>query len=558
MMDPDQQEALDAHNKCMADIQCGNSSCGRGYECHKNFPKERMKACIQIMSHLGKAGHLMQLVTSAEHFEFIEALITKLELKWSDPRVLHLILRLTNEDEVEDSTDGTDGTDDTKSAKFWDALHEKGINKMFDAFVTCGEDPRPWVFYNPEDGCSTTFCWLCADPYFHAAAKSDGLTLAATREFAEALLNLNSSDNPYKCDECETWDAKGTVSCANCFKDFMAVATDLNTVKIHELIEAKEQAMRERAEKALRKKSKKKGLRIKKEAVATVTAAQAQLSIAMLKTTGELNDGVKFHWCTKCTHAKAEAEAAAAAEVKAEAAAAATRSTRTSPFGDCTALRFCIAAAAAADAENQPETCKQLTAPQQVVNNSCGVKRTRKPVDRYTPNALLDSKDPQSGPQPTGEVDLFLCVYGDEEIPDPAQRLRFMDDTARPRYLAFFRLVVKVHKRDGITGHAKSANPKEVYSTSSQMINFCHGGWQHGLNKRPDCLERPVMLGMYCRKCLLELLGLKPLYLLELLKCWGDYKLHVFWILRIQAELEIRPADWNGVPFTGKDLFLSI
>lgn len=276
----------------------------------------------------------------------------------------------------------------------------------------------------------------------------------------------------------------------------------------------------------------------------------------MLKTTGELNDAVKFHWCTKCTRAKAEAEADAAAEVKAAAAAAEVKAEAAAAAAKVKAEAE--AAAAAADAENQPETCKQLTAPQQVVNNSCDVKRTRKPVDRYTPNALLDSNDPQSGPQPTGEVNLVLCVYGDEEIPDPAQRLRFIDDTARPKYLAFFRFVVKVHKRNGITGHAKSANPTEVYSTSSQMINFCHGGWQHGLNKRPDCLESPVMLGMYCRKCLLELLGLKPLYLLELLKCWGDYKLHVFWILRIQAELEIRPADWNGVPFTGKDLFLCI
>jgi len=500
-----------------------------------------MKACIQRLSDLGETRRLVELVTSEEHFKLIEALIKKLELKWNAPCVLHLVLSLTSEEEIEDSTD------DTKSDKFRHALNEYGINTMSHAFVTCGEDPRPSFFYNPRDGCAMTFCWLCADPYFQAASKSDGHTLADTREFAEALLNLNSSDNSYKCDECETWVAEGTVSCANCLKDFMSVATELNAAKeVHILIAAKEEAMRKRAEKAMRKNSKKKGLPIEKEAAATldITAAQAQLSNAMLKRTGELNDAVTFYWCTKCTHAKAEADADAAAKVKVKAAAAAAK------------VKAEADAAAAANAENQPETCKQLTSAEQVANTSCDAKRTRKPVNRYTPNAQLDTHDPQSGPQPTDEDKLVLYVYGDEEIPDVAQRLRFIDDTKLPKYLAFFRFVVEVHKRKGIKGHAKSANPLSVYSTYSQMINFCHGGWQDDLNKRPDCTERPDMLGMYCRKCWRKLLDRKPLYLLELLKCWGDYKLHVFWVLRIQAELETFPSDWNGVQFTGEDFFL--
>jgi hypothetical protein len=322
MMDPDQQEARAAHNKCMVDIQYGRRSCGRGDGCHTTFPKERMHAIIQRLSDLGKTRHLVELVTSEEHFKLIEALIKKLELKWNAPCVLHLVLKLTNEEEITIA----DSTDDTKSDKFWHAVDKYGIITMSHAFVTCGEDPRPSVFYNPRDGCAMTFCYLCADPYFHAASKLNGRTLADTREFAEALVDLNSPDNPYKCDECETWLAEDTVSCANCLKDFMPVATELNAAKeVHILIAAKEEAMRKKAEEALRKKSKKKGLPIEKEAAATLdnTAARAQLSNAMLKRTGELNDAVKFHSCTKCTHAKAEADAAAAAKVKAEADAAA-------------------------------------------------------------------------------------------------------------------------------------------------------------------------------------------------------------------------------------------
>jgi len=277
----------------------------------------------------------------------------------------------------------------------------------------------------------------------------------------------------------------------------------------------------------------------------------------MLKRTGELNDAVKFYSCTKCTHAKAEADAAAAAKVKAEADAAAKVKVKAAAAA-AKVKAEADAAAAAANAENQPETCKQLIAAEQVVNTSCDAKRTRKSVNRYTPNAQLDTHDPQSGPQPTTGDKLVLCVYGDEEIHNVDHRLQFIDYTRLQDYLAFFRFVVAVHKREGIKGHAKSANTLSGYTNYSEMINFCHGGWQYDLNKRPDCMERPDMLGMYCRKCLLKLLDRKPLYLLELLKCWGEYKLHVFWVLRIQAELETFPADWNGVQFTAEDFYLCI
>ena len=360
--------------------------------------------------------------------------------------------------------------------------------------------------------------------------------MRATREFVKALVKLNSPDNPYKCEQCETWVANDTVSCADCYKDFMPVATELNTDKIHILIAARAEALRKKAEEALRKKSQKKGLPIEKEAAAPLdnTDAQAQLSSAMLKRAGELNDAVEFYRCTNCTHAKAEADAAAAAKVE----------------------------AAAANAENQPETCKQLTGGGQVVNTtdqtSDEAKRTRKPVNRYKPTAELDNHDPQSGPQEVTGDELVLFVDGDEEISNVDHRLRFIDSTMLPKYLAFFQFVVAVHEREGISGHAKSAHALSVYSNYRDMINFCHGGWQYGLNKRPKCMERPDMLGMYCRKCLLKLLGRKPLYLLELLKCWGEYKLHVFWVLRIQAELETFPADWNGVQFTAEDFYLCI